>query len=136
MNASEKKRYLSQYYRAKKTIKIICDQIEELEAAIDGTGMRLSGMPSGGGVSDPVQQTAVCLAELKARLKKEQARAKLKCAKIVMAINTVSNENQRAVLTMRYVRCMKWPDIASELHYSDRQAFRYHDDGINCIRIR
>ena len=58
----------------------------------------------------------------------------LRC-EISDAIDSVSSIDSREVLACRYLCCMTWEDICSELKISEKTARRRHNKGIETIRI-
>ena len=54
-------------------------------------------------------------------------------------IGTLEDPDQRAVLTLRYVDLLRWPEIFQELsqlgmYYSERQIYRIHGLGLEAAR--
>lgn len=45
---------------------------------------------------------------------------------VAHAIGRLPQEEERKLLTLRYINCLSYPDIAEVLGYSQRQVFRIH----------
>lgn len=54
---------------------------------------------------------------------------------IMGCIRQVENRDGRVVLEARYLRQLKWEDIAFDLGFSMRQVFRIHDESLEKITI-
>lgn len=50
-------------------------------------------------------------------------------------IQSMKDQNERAVLIQRYVNFRSWEDIAKCVHYSERKTFNIHREGLKNIRI-
>lgn len=82
---------------------------------------------SGGNASyDRMAEDVVRIADTKERLKGKIAELDAKLAEILAMVDHVNDERGRVILTMRYVRGMRWEDIQREMHYSERQVKRLH----------
>ena len=57
------------------------------------------------------------------------------CAKVVNAVNTVEDPDEHAVLSLRYVNCKRWEDIADQLGYSEIRMYQIHDKALESIQI-
>lgn len=126
-----KKRFLSQYYKAKLRIRIIQEQIEELETLAGGGAINIKAAPGGKFHNyDPVQTNAVKIGDLLTKLENEKKQAMEKALIAQDAINTVTEENENAVLTLRYIRCKRWEVIAEELGYSEPHLYKIHDKAL------
>lgn len=56
-------------------------------------------------------------------------------SEIMLAIQTVSAADQRAVLICRHVNLSTWKEAAEKLGYSERQIYRIYAESIKNIRI-
>lgn len=82
---------------------------------------------SGGNASyDRMADDVVNIADSRQRLKEKIAELDEKLASILAMIDAVRDERGRLVLTMRYVRGMRWEEIQKEMSYSEKQVKRIH----------
>lgn len=136
MTNAEKKQFLSQYYKARLRIKIIREQIEELETLAAGGAINISDMPKGKNHNyDPVKENAVKIGDLITELEEIISEADETCATVVNAVNTVEDPDEHAVLSLRYVNCKRWEDIADQLGYSEIRMYQIHDKALDSMQI-
>lgn len=115
---------------------MIREQIEELETLAAGGAINIKLTPSGKFHNyDPVKENAVKIGDLITKLEKEEERAKKTIVFVTEAINTLSNEIEHAVMTLRYIKCMKWEEVAEELDYSEIRTFEIHKSALENIKI-
>lgn len=55
---------------------------------------------------------------------------------IFKCIEEMENENERAVLTYRYLSGMEWEQIAVKMNYSYRQTLKIHGKALSNFKIR
>ena len=112
------KAYMMRYRRLSERIRQIDLDIAAIETEAEGRAITSDGLPKGSGVSDPTAVLAMRLSDLKADrlLKKEEAwRAR---EEIQRVIDAVPDPVHSRLLYDRYVLCMRWEEIADELHYA------------------
>ena len=119
------KRELSKYYHLSNEIKDIEEQISELSNSLIGSPI-LTGMPHGSGTSNPVEQKASLLINLKNKLEKRRAKALQELIKIETYIANIENTEVRLIFTKRYIQFKQWDDIAREMCMSESSVFRRH----------
>ena len=54
---------------------------------------------------------------------------------IFQAIEEVPDERERQVLTLRYIKCLKWEEIAVEMHVEWAQVHRIHAKALKHFNI-
>lgn len=120
-----KKEYLKSY-------KKIVRQMERSELRI--REMRLNrmmptvindGMPHARSNND-LSSYAALLDQEEKRYKKYRYQRVKKCKEITDRIEQLENEDEKDVLMYRYIKLMKWEDIAVKMEYSWRQIHRIH----------
>lgn len=52
---------------------------------------------------------------------------------IFQAIQQLTDRRYRMVLLGRYYECLPWPDIATLMHYDERQVYRFHGMALTAI---
>lgn len=112
------KEYLGQYRRLAVAQKRLRQEIEAIEAQIGGN-VQGNGTPHGSGVSDLTGTLATELADAKKAYIIAEADAWRKRLEIVQTINAVRDSVHSLLLYDRYVRLMRWDEVASDIHASE-----------------
>lgn len=121
------KRELSKYYHLSNEIKEIEEQINELSNSLIGSPI-LTGMPHGSGTSNPVEQKASLLINLKNKLEKRKNKSLQELIKIEVYIASIEKSEIRTLFTKRYIQFKQWEEIADEMNLSISSVFRKHSD--------
>lgn len=113
-------------------------RLQELRAAATKITQRISGMPGGG--SDPHRDgLQAALADLETRLTEEHREALERERAVSSFLSRLPDASHREVLTLRYVHCLRWPQIREELekvglYYEERQIYRIHGNALQAAR--
>ena len=113
-------------------------RLQELRAAATQITQRISGMPGGG--SDPHRDgLQAALADLETRLSEEHREALERERAVSSFLSHLPDASHREVLTLRYVHCLRWPQIREELekaglYYEERQIYRIHGNALQAAR--
>ena len=113
-------------------------RLQELRAAATKITQRISGMPGGG--SDPHRDgLQAALADLETRLSEEHREALERERAVSSFLSRLPDASHREVLTLRYVHCLRWPQIREELekaglYYEERQIYRIHGNALQAAR--
>jgi DNA-directed RNA polymerase specialized sigma24 family protein len=120
----------------------ICGRVDALQRAIDeamqramNTSITLKEIKvlSSPAEHDPMA-TDVCTAvDATEILREEKAKADAALREILAAIDSVADERQKAVLTMRYVNGNGFAEIADTLHYSEPAIFVAHGRALEAV---
>ena len=103
-NPKNNENNILQYRRAERRKQNILDEIQELRADKLFPSVALDGMPKGSGQAD-LSDFVVLMSDYIAKLKEER----LQKIKIRIEINKkMKDDDEKEVLRMRYLRCMKW----------------------------
>lgn len=131
----KKKEYLRSYQKSLEREERICEDIQELRARkmfpSCGTG---DGMPHGSDQTD-LSDYIVILDELTEGLKQERLNGAIQRKKIERSICAISDENEAEVLRLRYIKGMKWEEIALEMEYSWQHVHRIHGNALGNLII-
>ena len=121
----EKKEYLKRYHAAVLAEKEIQEEIDQLRMDKMFPGMIQDGMPHGSSCGD-LPAYAVQLEELMDNLKAQmEQRIRLR-KEITQKIEEMPDETEKTVLRLRYIRWLKWEQIAGRMGYSWKQIHRIH----------
>ena len=113
-------------------------RLQELRAAATKITQRISGMPGGG--SDPHRDgLQAALADLETRLTEEHREALERERAGSSFLSRLPDASHREVLALRYVHCLRWPQIREELekaglYYEERQIYRIHGNALQAAR--
>ena len=113
----------------------ICGRVDALQRAIDeamaravNTGVTLKeiNVLSSPSEHDPMARDVCCAVDACAILYEKKAEAELALREILAAIDSLKDERQKEVLTIRYVLGEKFPAIAEKMNYSEPQVYVIH----------
>ena len=131
----KKKEYLRGYQKSLKREQDILDEIQELRADKMFPSIVNDGMPHGSSQTD-LSAYAATLDEMIEELKQERLkRAKLRW-KIVRDIRALENEDEQKVLRLRYIKGLKWDEIAAEMNYSYKWIHKIHGKALKNFKIQ
>ena len=106
------KKELSQLYYLKKEIKEQQRRIAELEAAATNCSTKITGLPSGKGISDKIGNYAAQIADLKALLDLILKKCFYELNRLDRFIQSVDDPLIRQILLYRFEKHMSWRQIA------------------------
>lgn len=112
------KEYLNQYRRLTVAQQRLRREIEAIESQIGGN-VHGDGTPHGSGVSDLTGALAAELADAKKAYIIAETDAWRKRLEIVQTINAVKDSVHSLLLYDRYVRLMRWDEVAEDIHSNE-----------------
>ena len=121
----KKKEYLKSYRRAVRREKEIEDEIRQLRLDKMFPSIVNDGMPKGTNQSDLSGYAALLDEQISKLIRERYERARIR-ADIENSIKTMENEDEQRILRLRYIRGLKWENVASEMGYSWKQTHRIH----------
>ena len=130
----QKKLFLRSYLRDKKAVIRIEEQLAELRANKIFPSVINDGMPHGT-VSNDLSDYAAKIDELERELMRKREKKIDSFRKVQTAIEAVENETEKDLLTYRYLKGMKWEEIAVEMGYSWRKIHYLHGDALEHFKI-
>lgn len=130
----EKKEYLRGYERAVRQTERINERINEMRSNRIGTGINYDGMPHAHHDSDLSDYAAMIDKELRHYMKARYRRVML-CKEISDKIERMDNEDEKDVLTYRYIRLMKWEDICVKMNHSWQHTHRIHKRALENFKM-
>ena len=108
-------RELKNLYYLKKEIKEQQRRLAELEAAATNCSSKITGLPSGEGISDKVGKYAAKIADLKTLLEQNLERNLCELNRLEKFIKSLENSEMRTILTLRYSQGFSWKQIAESM---------------------
>ncbi len=130
----QKKEYLKSYRRAVKREQDILEEIQRLRLDKMFPSVVNDGMPHGSSHSDLSDYMAIMDEQIE--LLKEERLEKVRCyQKIERQIRQMENEDEQEVLRLRYIKGLKWEEVAVKMDYSWRQIHRIHSSALISLKI-
>lgn len=121
----KKKEYLRRYHAAELAEREIREEIDDLRMNKMFPALIQDGIPHGSSCGD-LSAYAVQLEELMDNLKAQmEQRIRLR-KEITQKIEEMPDETEKTVLRLRYIRWLKWEQIAGRMGYSWKQIHRIH----------
>lgn len=130
----KKKKYLRSYREATRREREILGEIQRLREDKMFPSVVNDGMPRGGDQSD-LSDYMVLLDEQIELLKAERLEKARAYAGIENRIRGMENEDEQRVLRLRYIRGLKWEEVAVEMGYSWKQIHRIHSSALTNFKM-
>lgn len=121
------KKELSKYYRLTIEIKNIEERIQMVKSQFISSP-KLTGMPGGNNISNPVEKNVQLLIRLRNKLEKRKSKAIKELNKIEEYLSSIQDIDTRLIFTKRYVELKQWNRIAKEMYMSERTVYRKHSN--------
>lgn len=135
MTENEKKKWhLRGYERAVRQMQRSELRIRELRLNRICPAVIANGMPHASGGGDLSEFAAELDREERKYMKARYLRIKL-CREIMDKIERLPNEDEKDVLAFRYIKLMKWEDIAVKMGFSWQHTHRIHDNALKHFQI-
>lgn len=130
----QKKEYLKSYRRAIKREQDILDEIQRLRLDKMFPSVLNDGMPHGSNHSDLSDYAAILDEQIE--FLKEERLERVRCyQKIERQIRQMENEDEQEVLRLRYIKGLKWEEVALKMNYSWKQVHRIHSSALKSFKM-
>lgn len=130
----EKKEYLKSYQRSVKREQDILDEIQRLRLDKMFPSIVNDGMPHGSSQTDLSDYIAI-LDEMIEDLKAERLKRVKRQQEIEQRIQQMEDEDEQRVLRLRYIKGMKWEEVAVEMGYSWKWTHEIHSEALKHFEI-
>lgn len=130
----KKKEYLKSYRKAVRREQDILEEIQRLRLDKMFPAMVNDGMPKGSHQSD-LSDYAVLLDGQIELLKKERLEKVRLYSEIESKIRQMEDEDEQRVLRLRYIKGLKWEEVAVEIDYSWKQIHRIHSNALKNFKM-
>ena len=130
----KKKEYLKSYQRSAKREQDILEEIRKLRMDKMFPSVVNDGMPKGSSQSD-LSGYAATLDGLIEKLKKERLEKIQHLRNIEDQIGKMQDEDEKRVLRLRYIKGLKWEEVAVEMGYSWKQTHRIHSQALIDLKM-
>jgi len=127
------KEYLSQVYNLQRKIErmnLRYQEYEQMASSVPGpnySGVRVDGTRN---LDAPFVKWIGKMLDLEKEIEKVQQKLDTAKAEIIGTIEKVENEDYKSVLTLRYISCLTWEDIADKLCVVKRTTLKWHEKGL------
>ena len=129
-----KKEYLLGFQKISRQLARLENELTEIRLNKYCPSCISDGMPHASGCSDLSSYMAK-VDELEKKILKKRYNRLQKQQEIRNRIERIEDENEKDVLTYRYLRGMKWEDIAVKMGYSWRRIHYIHSKALENFRI-
>ena len=131
----KKKAYLQSYKNYKQTAKRLEEQLEELRLNEMFPSLIMSDMPSSHNQKD-LSDYIVKYDELLSEIIRLRYDAIQRFEEVRQQIELLEDENEKTVLTLRYLRNDTWKGICVKMDYSWKQIHRIHANALQNFQIK
>lgn len=133
---NRKKEYLRGYRVNRRRISRIDDEVRELRELAESTkATDYSGMPHGSGNQKDLSDELARIDSLEKKLEMEKSECIESYISIENQIKTVKNEDENDVLFYRYVKGLRWWEIAEKMEYTERWIHKLHGKALEHLKI-
>lgn len=130
----KKKEYLMQYQRALRREQDILEEIQRLRADKLFPSIVTDGLPGTRNHADLSDYIAILDAQIE-QLKRERLEKAKAYTRIREQIAVMSDETEKEVLWLRYIKSVTWEEIAKRTGYSYRQVLRIHGKALKKFKM-
>ena len=128
------KEYLNRAYRLNDKIKSNIRQLEALEEKATSVKSSLSPKVQGGTLNG-AEQMIFNILDLKERINTETIEHMKTLEEIRQTIAGMKDPDESLLLTLRFVECMKWEEVAEIMGFSMSQVFRIYKRALNNFTV-
>ncbi|MBP5478707.1 MAG: DUF1492 domain-containing protein [Bacteroidaceae bacterium] len=127
--------YMARVRKAETELKLIADKKLHYAELATSIGVKLTGMPHGGGNTSKVETSAVGIVDLMSELEKKEKEYIAFVKEAEALIEKLPQEKFRMVLVLRYICGHSWKLIRDEMDYADEKSvFRCHGYALKALQ--
>lgn len=130
-----KKEYLQSYKKYKQKAKRLEEQLAEVRLSKMMPGLMQSDTPSAHNKSDLSDYVVKC-DRIITNIIRARRDAVMRFSEIQQQIELLEDENEKIVLTLRYLRNYNWEKICVEMDYSWMQVHRFHSRALQNFEMK
>jgi len=128
------KQWLKRYGDSLSDIERLKAELAHLTAKQEGAkAIQYTDMPRAPGIDGDLSDLFAQRDEMRRRIIKAMTRANAIMDGVQAAIEEVQDQGERAVLSARYIRLMKWEDVAEATYYSISWVYEIHGRALGSI---
>lgn len=128
------KEYLQRAYRLNEKIESNLRLIERLRDMATNITPSLSERVNGGKTGGTAA-TIEKIVDLQKKVNEETDKLVGILCEIRQTVEAVPDEDEKLLLTLRYVEFMKWEEIMDEMHFSKRRVMQIHSKALNDLVV-
>lgn len=129
------KEYMNRVRIAEEMLKLVAEKKRHYQELATSIGVKLTGMPHGGGNTSKVETSAIGIADLQAKLEREEKKYVTLVTEAEELINRLPQDRFRQLLTLRYLCGHSWKLIRDEMDYADEKSvFRCHGYALKALQ--
>ncbi len=131
------KRYLSQFYTAKRRKAVLEKRLAEIQAEFQNPGIASGSAVKNGSVSPNHRSAGAAsltfkLAEIEDRINRQKDFEATAILDIMKMLDYLPRDSTcRDILELRHIDCKHWNEIAKEVNFSKPQCFRYYTEALD-----
>lgn len=131
------KRYLAQFYTAKRKQAVLKQRLAEIRAEIQDPGVpsasaARSSIGNSGRHSAGAASLTFKLAEIEDRINRQAEIEATAILDIMKMLDYLPRDSTcREILELRHIDCKPWAEIAKEVNFSKPQCFRYYAEALD-----
>lgn len=138
-NRAEVRQFLTSVREARFMQQRCSVRLKELESQAAKVTAQMNGMPGGGSGDLHKDGIMIALAMQRDRLAAAYREAMATEDAVEAFIQKLPTDSHRCVLRLRYIECLRWPDVLcalanAGLTYSERQMYRLHGEALEQAR--
>ena len=130
----KKKEFLNSYLRAKQDVLRLEEQLEELRESKMSLSMANDGMPHGSSKTD-LSDYAAKVDELERKITAKRYQRIQTFQNVQNAIEDMEDSQEKLLLTYRYIKGLKWEEIAVRMNYSWRNIHYLHGTALQHLKM-
>ncbi len=131
------KEYLSQYYILDKRIKDKKDEMEKLKLVVNGVGsFAITEKVQSSGNLHKMSDTIAVIIDLSDEIMKQTTKLLKLKYEIMMCIEKIEKQEYKRLLELRYIKCMKWEEIAVNMGYNYRWILKLHSKALKNLKVK
>ena len=130
----DKKKYLKSYERAVRQMERSAEKIKEMRLGQIIPSADNDGMPHAHNPTD-MSGYAALLDDEERRYQEARYECVRLCKEITDKIEQLESEDEKDVLTYRYIRRMKWENIAVKMNYSWKWIHKLHTRALENLKM-
>lgn len=121
------KAFMNRAYELERKIQVKKEQVRMYREIALNISPNLTGMPRNPSPSQsPMANAIVKIADLEVSIKEDEQKLALIRIELLEVISEVPDISVQLLLMSRYLKDMRWEEIAKEMSYSKRHVYRIH----------
>ena len=112
----------------------LLDEVASIMERATDTSAKLRPIVAAAGASDKLGEIVAAAVDAQAGVLEASEEISARLREVLAAIESVPDDRQRLVLTLRYVRGLSWTQIQEAMHYERTQVYVLHGRALAAVR--